>query len=83
MAQLFKVLGDENRLRIIKLIAESDEICACKLLDELNITQPTLSHHMKLLRDSNLIRARKEGRWMHYSLDKAMIDTLRIALKEL
>lgn len=83
MAQLFKVLGDENRLRIIKLIAESDEICACKLLDELNITQPTLSHHMKLLRDSNLIRARKEGRWMHYSLDKAMIDTLCIALKEL
>lgn len=73
-AQLFKALGEENRLRIVELIAESGEICACKLLDELDITQPTLSHHMKLLRDSNLIRVRKEGRWMHYSLDDAAIE---------
>lgn len=83
MAQLFKALGDENRLLIVELIAENEEICACKLLDELEITQPTLSHHMKLLRDSKLIRARKEGRWMHYSLDDTAIDGALTFLEEL
>ena len=83
LAQLFKALGDENRLRIVGLIAENKEICACKLLDELDITQPTLSHHMKLLRDSNLIRARKEGRWMHYSLDDAAFEGALAILEEL
>ena len=73
-AQLFKALGDENRLRIVKHIALQGEVCACKLLDELSISQPTLSHHMKLLRDSGLVTARKEGRWMHYSLNKKRFD---------
>lgn len=73
-AQLFKALGDDNRLRIVRHIAQQEEVCACKLLDELSISQPTLSHHMRLLRDSGLVTARKEGRWMHYSLNKECFD---------
>ncbi len=73
-AQLFKALGDENRLRIIEHICRQGEVCACELLDKLDVSQPTLSHHMKLLRDSGLVSARKDGRWMHYSLDKARFD---------
>lgn len=64
---IFKALGDENRIRILKML-HSGEKCACKLLEELNISQPTLSHHMKILCDSGLVIGRKEGKWMHYSI---------------
>ena len=67
IAQIFKALCDENRVQIMKLL-RSGEKCACKLLDELNISQPTLSHHMKILCDSGIVVGRKEGKWMYYSI---------------
>lgn len=67
MTLIFKALCDENRIRILKLL-RSGEKCACKLLEELNISQPTLSHHMKILCDSGIVVGRKEGKWMHYSI---------------
>lgn len=79
----FKALGDENRLRIVGIVAERGDVCACRLLDELDMTQPTLSHHMKLLRDSGVVKARKEGRWMHYSLDREVVGALASLLEEL
>lgn len=66
-AIIFKALCDENRVRILKLLC-SGEKCACKILDELNVTQPTLSHHMKILCDSEIVVGRKEGKWMYYSI---------------
>lgn len=79
----FKALGDENRLRIVGIVAERGDVCACRLLDDLDMTQPTLSHHMKLLRDSGVVKARKEGRWMHYSLDREVVGALASLLEEL
>ena len=73
-ALLFKALGDENRLRILKLVSQGEDLCACRILDELDITQPTLSHHMKILKDAGLISARKQGRWMHYSISENAIN---------
>ena len=67
MVVICKALSDENRIRILEML-RSGEKCACKLLEELNITQPTLSHHMKILCDSGLVNGRKEGKWMHYSI---------------
>ena len=67
MAQIFKALGDENRIQIMRLL-RTGEKCACKLLEELDISQPTLSHHMKILCDCALVTGRKEGKWMHYSI---------------
>ena len=67
IALVFKALCDENRIRILKLLA-SGEKCACRLLEELDISQPTLSHHMKILCDSGVVVGRKEGKWMHYSI---------------
>ena len=67
IAMIFKAFCDENRIRILKLL-RSGEKCACKLLEELNISQPTLSHHMKILCDSGIVAGRKEGKWMHYSI---------------
>lgn len=71
-AKLFKAFCDENRLQILDRLKNGEE-CACYLLDELKITQPTLSHHMKILCDADVVIARKEGKWTHYSLSDAGI----------
>lgn len=68
-ATVFKALCDENRVRILKLLCTGEK-CACKILDELNVTQPTLSHHMKILCDSEIVVGRKEGKWMYYSISE-------------
>ena len=65
--KMIKALADENRLAVMETL-QSGEKWACVLLEELNITQSTLSHHMKLLCDSGLVEYRKEGKWMHYSI---------------
>lgn len=82
IAQIFKAFCDENRVQIMKLL-RTGEKCACKLLEELNISQPTLSHHMKLLCDSGLVTGRKEGKWMHYSLNTEGCRLARDCLSEL
>lgn len=68
-ADIFKAFCDENRIRILEML-QTGEKCGCKLLDELNVTQPTLSHHMKILCDSGVVVGRKEGKWTHYSISK-------------
>lgn len=65
--QVFRAFGDENRLRILQLL-QGGEMCACKLLEELVISQPTLSHHMAILCDAGIVVGRKDGKWTHYSL---------------
>lgn len=72
-AIIFKAFCDENRIRILQLL-KGGEKCACMLLEEMNITQPTLSHHMKILCDSGIVIGRKEGKWMHYSISEAGIE---------
>ena len=66
-AELFKAFCDENRIKIL-LMLRSGEECACRLNEEINVTQPTMSHHMKVLCDSGIVVGRKEGKWMHYSI---------------
>ncbi len=68
-AILRKVLADENRLAIVRMVGNCGEVCACDLLADLNISQPTLSHHMKVLCSCGIVRCRREGRWCHYSID--------------
>ena len=82
IAAIFKAFCDENRIRIIKLL-RSGEKCACKLLEELNISQSTLSHHMKILCDSGIVASRKEGTWMHYSISSDGARTAKELLTEL
>lgn len=76
-ALLFKALSDPNRVKIVTMISERGELCACKILDELGITQPTLSHHMKVLCSCGLVACRKEGKWMHYSLSQETVAEVR------
>ena len=82
MALIFKAFCDENRIRILKML-RSGEKCACKMLDELNVTQPTLSHHMKILCDSGIVLGRKEGKWMYYSISAEGAKVAADCIKEL
>lgn len=81
-ARIFRAFCDENRLRILQLL-QSGEKCACKLLEDLNIQQSTLSHHMKILCDSGVVRGRREGKWTHYSIDPAGSENARKVLQEI
>lgn len=66
-AKIFKAFCDPNRLIILDIL-KSGEHCACKLLEILNASQSTLSHHMKILADAHIVHVRKEGKCSHYSL---------------
>ena len=79
---IFKAFCDENRVKILKLLLTGEK-CACVLLDDMHITQPTLSHHMKILCDSGIVIGRKEGKWMHYSISKKGVDLAKECLQQL
>lgn len=74
--RLFKALADTNRLMIVDMLS-CGELCACMILEKFNITQPTLSHHMKVLCDCGLVNGRKEGKWMYYSLNKNTVEDFK------
>lgn len=69
-ARIFKAFCDPNRLEILELL-RSGELCACKLQDQLQLTQSGLSYHMKILCESGIVTSRQEGKWTHYSLNTA------------
>ena len=68
-SKIFKAFCDPNRLKILDIL-KSGEHCACKLLEILDVSQSTLSHHMKILTDSKIVNVRKDGKWSHYSLSR-------------
>lgn len=80
--KIIKALSDVNRLLIIKKLSEG-ELCACKILEEFNIKQPTLSHHMRVLSECNLINLRKEGKWTHYSLNREKVEQFQSFISKL
>lgn len=81
-ARLFKAFCDANRLTILDLL-KSGEKCACDLLDELQIGQSTLSHHMKILCDAGITQGRKEGKWTYYSLDPQGVERAKALFDEI
>lgn len=75
-AFLLKALGDETRIKIFHMLSKG-ELCACNLLEEFHITQPTLSYHMKILCESRLVNGRKDGIWMKYSINTDSLKLLK------
>ena len=73
---LFKALSDESRVKICKTLYHNDSLCACNLLEMVDCKQATLSHHMKVLTDSGLVESAKDGKWMHYTLNKELLNEL-------
>lgn len=84
-AKLFKVLSDPNRLKILEILS-CGERCACEIQAYFNFSQPTLSHHMKILVESGLVTSRKEGLWQYYNLNRekaqGMTDSLTTLLSD-
>lgn len=80
-AKVFKALCDPNRLMILETL-QGEEKCACKLLTDLNIVQSTLSHHMKILCESGFVNGRRDGKWMHYSINKKAFGIAKKFLSE-
>ena len=81
-AKILKALSDSNRLQIIHILSLGER-CACRLLEHFKFTQPTLSHHTKVLIECGLVNLRKEGTWNYYSLNKDNANELLMFLNEL
>ncbi|MDL2259161.1 metalloregulator ArsR/SmtB family transcription factor [Eubacteriales bacterium OttesenSCG-928-K08] len=81
-AKVFKAFCDENRLKIIEML-QAGEKCACVLLENLKIGQPTLSHHMKILCESGIVAGRKEGKWTYYSISTEGVEAAHNLLTKL
>lgn len=82
LATAFKVLGDPARLRILSLVsaASAGEMCVCEMVGPLGLSQPTVSHHLKVLYDAGLLRREKRGTWAFYAIVPERLDALRNAL---
>ena len=82
LARVFAALADPVRLRLLSLIATSSggEVCACNLVEPLGKSQPTVSHHLRVLREAGLVIAERRGTWMWYRTVPAGLADLRVAL---
>lgn len=76
-ALIFKAIGDDTRLKIVEMLS-CGEMCACKILEYFQITQPTLSYHMKILTECGIVKGRKEGSWVMYSNNEEVIKEVNV-----
>jgi ArsR family transcriptional regulator len=80
LAECLKALGDKTRLQILALLKE-EELCVCELVEILKISQPAVSQHMRRLKSVNLVKERRQGQWVFYSLDGSMFPFVENVLK--
>jgi ArsR family transcriptional regulator len=80
LAARFKALSDPTRVAIINSLSAADEVCVCHLTEAFNLSQPTISHHLKILRHAGLVESSRRGTWAYYRLVPEAIDALRGAL---
>jgi ArsR family transcriptional regulator len=76
IAGRFKALGDPVRLRLLSLIAAGDEACVCELTTRFPVSQPTISHHLRVLREAGLVEAERRGTWVYYRARREVLDDL-------
>lgn len=82
LAHLLKALADPTRLRLVSMVAahENGEACVCELTDPLGLTQPTISHHLKILVDAGIFTRSQRGRWAYYAIVAQTLDALAAVL---
>lgn len=82
LAQVFKALGDPVRIRLVSLIGahQGGEVCVCDLTTAFDLTQPTISHHLKVLRTAGIIDSERRGTWVYYRLVPAALDRVAAVL---
>ena len=78
LAQMFKALADPVRLRLVSLIGahQGGQVCVCDLTDAFDLTQPTISHHLKVLREAGIITSERRGTWVYYRLEPAALERM-------
>lgn len=81
-SEIFKTLSDENRLRILEMLS-CGELCACDIQENLKISQPTISHHMRTLQQVGIINVEKRGKWAFYSINQKQIDDICDFIKKI
>lgn len=81
LSPFFKALCEEVRLKIIGLLIPR-ELCVCEIMEYLNLSQSSVSHHMKILKQAGLVNDRREGKWVFYSLNKERFALLELLLRE-
>jgi ArsR family transcriptional regulator, arsenate/arsenite/antimonite-responsive transcriptional repressor len=81
LAARFKALADPSRVAIVNRLAGADDVCVCDFIGTLGLSQPTVSHHLRVLREAGLVEvARKRGTWVHYRLVPEAVEELSLAL---
>ncbi|MHA1310100.1 MAG: ArsR/SmtB family transcription factor [Candidatus Helarchaeota archaeon] len=78
-----RILSDKNRFLIIQLLKNKQDLCSCEFSVALGLTQPTINHHLKKLEDSGLIKKYWKGKFIHYNLNKSIIEKYYKTIKEL
>jgi ArsR family transcriptional regulator len=83
LAHILKALADPTRLRLVSMVAahQDGEACVCDLTDPLGLTQPTISHHLKILVDAGIFRREKRGKWAYYALVPSALDAVAAVLR--
>lgn len=73
-----RAVGDPTRFEILRLLAaQTGPVCVCDVVDRFEVGQPTISHHLKVLRDAGLVRVSRQGRWAYYAVDPRGVEDLR------
>jgi ArsR family transcriptional regulator, arsenate/arsenite/antimonite-responsive transcriptional repressor len=80
LAARFKALADPTRVAIINSLSAADEVCVCNLTETFDLSQPTISHHLRVLRDAGLVESSRRGTWMYYRLVPESVQQLRQTL---
>ena len=80
---LFSILSDQTRLRALMLIQEEGEACVCEITYALDESQPKISRHLALMRESGIVESRREGTWMHYRLNPSLPDWSKEIIKQM
>ena len=76
-AKIFRALGDETRMEMIALLAAADgELCVCEIEAHFDLAQPTISHHLRLLREAGIVTSERRGAWVHYALDRDTVERI-------
>ena len=74
LVQVAKILSDINRVKIIALMYREEELCVCEICDTLDLSQPLVSRHLKLMREAQMVSTKQQGKWVIYSLNKSQIS---------
>ena len=82
LAPFFKALGDETRLGIVRLLI-GKELCVCDIIDAFHVSQPAISHHLKILKYAGIVNDTRDGKWIYYSLNPQALEMIEAFLSEL